>query len=373
MRPVSGPCRRRRRRASASLEPRARELPEPLARLVVRAEPFLVRVLRIARDLVRDGPDLVRQPLAVRGVREQRVDPLARAVVLRQVVLEEELPQNDADADVRERAEREDTVRRRDLRVDVGVLTLDTRDDRADRLGDPRAVDALARLRAEPQRSAIFLDIDGALAPIVPRPEDSFVLEETRAVVRSLVQRYALVAAITGRASDNARELVGVPGVVVVGLHGLELVPVDAEWHERMLSLARGVPFRLEDKGVSVSFHYRGAADEERAREQLEIVATRARALGLKARFGRKVLELLPPVEVHKGTAVRALLERAGLARALYAGDDTTDLDGFAALDGLEVGVRIAVDSPEAPPELLARADAVVDGPAGLLELLRTL
>ena len=234
-------------------------------------------------------------------------------------------------------------------------------------------MDALARLRAEPQRSAIFLDIDGALAPIVPRPEDSFVLEETRAVVRSLVQRYALVAAITGRASDNARELVGVPGVVVVGLHGLELVPVDAEWHERMLSLARGVPFRLEDKGVSVSFHYRGAADEERAREQLEIVATRARALGLKARFGRKVLELLPPVEVHKGTAVRALLERAGLARALYAGDDTTDLDGFAALDGLEVGVRIAVDSPEAPPELLARADAVVDGPAGLLELLRTL
>ena len=234
-------------------------------------------------------------------------------------------------------------------------------------------MDALAELRAKPQRAAIFLDIDGALSPIVARPEDAFVPEETRSVVRGLVSRYALVAAVTGRTSADAAQMVGVDGVVVAGTHGLELVEVDDVWRARMRELARDVPFRVEDKGVTVSFHYREAADEAHAREQLEAVATRARSAGLKARFGRKVLEVLPPVDANKGTAVRALLERAGLARALYAGDDTTDLDGFAALDGLEVAVRVAVDSPEAPPLLLAAADVVVPGPPGLLQLLRSL
>jgi trehalose 6-phosphate phosphatase len=234
-------------------------------------------------------------------------------------------------------------------------------------------VDALARLRAEPERAAILLDVDGVLAPIVARPEDARVPDETRAVLRSLVARYALVGVVTGRPSSDAARLVDVPGVAVAGTHGLELEEIDPVWHERMLELAAGVPFRFEDKGLSVSFHYRDAEDEEAARAELEAVAARAEALSLKARFGRKVLELLPPVDADKGTAVTRLLELAGLSRALYAGDDTTDLDGFAALDDLEVGVRIAVDSAEAPPELAARADLVVESPAALVELLRTL
>ena len=85
------------------------------------------------------------------------------------------------------------------------------------------------------------------------------------------------------------------------------------------------------------------------------------------------VLEVLPPVEASKGTAVRRLLGQTGLRRALYAGDDTTDLDGFAALDGLETAVRIAVSSAEGPVELGERADLVVGSPAALLELLRQL
>jgi trehalose 6-phosphate phosphatase len=234
-------------------------------------------------------------------------------------------------------------------------------------------VDALARLHAEPERAAIFLDVDGTLAPIVERPEDAAVPDDTRAVLRSLVDRYGLVGAITGRPSPEAARLVDVPEIAVAGKHGLELEEIDDVWHERMLELAVGVPYRFEDKGVSVSFHYRDAEDEQAARAELEAVAARAEALGLKARFGRKVLELLPPVDAHKGTAVLRMLELAGLSRALYAGDDTTDLDGFAALDGLEVAVRVAVDSPEAPPELAARADIVVDGPSGLVELLRQL
>jgi trehalose 6-phosphate phosphatase len=91
------------------------------------------------------------------------------------------------------------------------------------------------------------------------------------------------------------------------------------------------------------------------------------------ARFGRKVLELRPPVDANKGTAVRQLLAGHGLRRALYAGDDTTDLDAFAALEELELGVRVAVATEEGPPELRERADVVVESPAELLDLLRGL
>jgi trehalose 6-phosphate phosphatase len=234
-------------------------------------------------------------------------------------------------------------------------------------------VDLLEPLRESPERTAILLDVDGTLAPIVERPEDAYVPDETRKVLRGLVARYALVAAVSGRPSEDAARMIGIPQIPIAGTHGLELEEVPQEWRDRMHDLARDAGLPFEDKGVSISFHYRGADDESRAREELESVAARAASVGLRPRFGRKVLELLPPIEVHKGTAVRRLLERAGLGRALYAGDDTTDIDAFAALETLELGVKVAVSSPEAPPGLLALADVVVEGPAGLLELLRRL
>jgi len=96
-------------------------------------------------------------------------------------------------------------------------------------------------------------------------------------------------------------------------------------------------------------------------------------AENLVPRWGRMVLEVRPPVEADKGTAVAALVGRAGVRRALYAGDDTTDVDAFAALDGLDLGVKVAVGSAEAPPALVAVADLVVEGTDGMLELLRKL
>jgi len=78
-------------------------------------------------------------------------------------------------------------------------------------------------------------------------------------------------------------------------------------------------------------------------------------------------------LDTTKGTAVRHLLAETGLQRALYAGDDTTDLNGFDALDGLEVAVRVAVASPEGPADLARRADVVVASPAAFLDLLRGL
>ena len=235
-------------------------------------------------------------------------------------------------------------------------------------------MDLLTHLSEDPSLAALFLDVDGVLAPIVPRPEDARVPEETRAELRRLNGRYALVACISGRAGADAATIVGLPELVYVGNHGLELLPAAEQWRERLRTFLTGVEWpRLEDKGLTAAFHYRDAADEAAARADLEAVAERAHEAGLVARFGRKVLEIVPPVRADKGTAIRSLLAERGLRRALVAGDDTTDLDAFRALDGLEVGVRVAVASDEGPPELRQAAVVVVHGTAELLSLLRRL
>jgi trehalose-phosphatase len=235
-------------------------------------------------------------------------------------------------------------------------------------------VDALSRIAAEPGEAALFLDIDGVLAPIVERPEDARVPDETRTELARLGGLYALVACVTGRPSEVAREIVGVDGLTYVGEHGLELDPEAQTWAAAIHGFAIEVPWvDVEVKPLSVAFHYRTAPDPEVAREQLEAVAAGALDLGFHTRWGRKVLEVLPPVAASKGTAVRHLLDTTGLTRALYAGDDTTDLDGFAALDGLETAVRIAVVSAEGPTELGERADVIVGSTETFRELLSRL
>jgi trehalose 6-phosphate phosphatase len=233
--------------------------------------------------------------------------------------------------------------------------------------------DALARLSDDPARAGVFLDVDGTLAPIVSRPELAEVPAETRAELRRLVSRYALVACISGRTGAEARRLVGVDGIFYAGVHGLELAPEADAWRTPLREVA-GLEWPwVEDKGLTVAFHWREADDEDAARASLEEVAERAQALGLEARWGRKVLEVRPPVDADKGTAVRLLLAEHGLQRALYAGDDTTDLDAFRGLDGLEVAIRVAVASAEEPAGLSEAADVVVESPAALLDLLRLL
>jgi len=91
------------------------------------------------------------------------------------------------------------------------------------------------------------------------------------------------------------------------------------------------------------------------------------------------VLELRPPVEFHKGLAVRELVGRFGARVALFGGDDVTDLDAFEALDELVAGgqlaraVRVGLSSDEGPPEIVERADLAVDGVAGFRTVLQAL
>ena len=240
----------------------------------------------------------------------------------------------------------------------------------------PGSDDLLAPLGAAPAETGLFLDFDGVLAPIVDRPEDAEPPPETRAELARLVGRYALVAVVSGRASEDVRARVGVDGVVYVGSHGLELEPQAERWRRTLATFAADAPWPAEEievKGLAVAFHFRGHDDERDAVGRLDAIAESAREEGLVARYGRKILEVLPPVGSHKGTAVGSLLEQRGLRRALAAGDDTTDIDSFAALDGLDVAVRVAVASEESPQALVEAADLVVGSTDEFLALLRRL
>jgi len=232
--------------------------------------------------------------------------------------------------------------------------------------------DPLEPIREAPEQSALILDVDGTLAPIVARPELAEVPGSTRAELSRLTGRYLLVACVSGRSGADAQRLVGVEGILYVGNHGLELDTRAEALTARVAAFRDSVGREVEDKSLTLSYHFREVGDESAARQELEAVAERARAEGLVARWGRKVLEIRPPVDADKGTAVQALVRESRAKRALYAGDDGTDLDAFAGLASadLEHFVRVAVASDEAPRGLLKAAALVVDGPEELAMVL---
>jgi trehalose 6-phosphate phosphatase len=259
------------------------------------------------------------------------------------------------------------------------------------------AIDSLLDpLRAEPDRSAILSDLDGTLAPIVADPFAATVPPHTREVLERLCERYVLVGCVTGRRAADARRIAGVRGMVYVGNHGLEaLRPGEGEpgptvelgeaaraaaevvaGLDREELAAAGI--RIEDKGPIQALHWRTAADEERAAEIGRGAAEQAAAAGLVPRWGRKVLELRP-AEADKGGAVRSLVASRDLRRAMFGGDDVTDLDAFAALRELErdgrlrAAIAVGVDSPEAPEGLAAASDLLVSGTDSYLDVLQFL
>lgn len=228
-----------------------------------------------------------------------------------------------------------------------------------------------------------MLDFDGTLAEIVARPEHARPVDGARGALIELARRYRSVAIVTGRRSEEVAALLDVPHVTYVGLYGLEDVAdelVTAIVPRVQTATVEIAEAWVEDKGVSVAVHYRQAPDPVSARAALLValqpVATEA---GLELIEGKMVLELVPPDRPLKGGAVERLVREHGLQEVLYAGDDHADLDAFDALDRLigsgdvRAAVRVAVRGPETPPALVDGADVVAEGPAGLVELLRTL
>ena len=258
-------------------------------------------------------------------------------------------------------------------------------------------VEALEPIRSDPTRAAVMLDIDGTLAPIVRHAADAHVPESTRSVLIEIAKRYGFVGCVSGRRATTARQIVAIGTITYIGNHGLELLrpgatapevdPEVAAWSARMREFSARVytseyqrlRVRSEDKGAIAAFHWRGAPDEARAQEAMVAVAERAQGAGLAVHWGRKVLEIRPPIPLDKGRAVRALLRGSDVTGALYAGDDRTDIDAFnglqalAAEGALETVLRVAVASDEAPPELTRHADVVVDGTDGVRDLLGAL
>src|SRR5262245_30967219 len=187
---------------------------------------------------------------------------------------------------------------------------------------DDWVMQALAALTADPTATALLFDVDGTLAPIVPNPDDARVPDATRAELRRLAARYALVACVSGRTGEVARAIVGVPELTYVGEHGLELDPDADAWAERIRTFSARAPWPAEEKPLTAAFHYRTAPDRDAARREREQIDAEAKDAGFRTRWGRLVLEVLPPLDASKRTAVTHLLDRQGLRRALYAGDD---------------------------------------------------
>lgn len=251
---------------------------------------------------------------------------------------------------------------------------------------------ALEPFRVHPERAGVFVDFDGTLSDIVFIPSDARPVEGARAALDALADKLALLAIVSGR---SARQLVDWLGdeVEIWGTHGAERahsgVLEVAEVVRPYLSMMEQVKTKaaaevahlgipgviIEDKGSMIGLHFRAAEDRPRAQEALAGLAQRlATEYGLRQAGGRLAYELRPPVELSKADVVLRRARECELAACMFIGDDRVDLPGFDALDELERegihAVRVAVDSAEAPAELLERADLVLPGPLAVVGFL---
>jgi trehalose 6-phosphate phosphatase len=240
-----------------------------------------------------------------------------------------------------------------------------------------------------PWRAAVLTDFDGTLATIVNDPAAARPLPGAMATLQALARQLGRVGVVSGRPAAFLHDRLNLDGamgerLMLIGLYGLERCvegqlsdhPEALTWWPTVAAIAdqadleRPEGLFVERKRFLVAFHFRTCPEHgEWARAFAERQATR---WGLRLESGRMVYELRPPVDIDKGTVVTELA--SGFDAACFLGDDRGDLHAFAALDRLrEAGVhtgKIAVHSPEVPPELLEAADLVVDGPRGALALL---
>ncbi|MEU2586070.1 trehalose-phosphatase [Streptomyces avermitilis] len=263
----------------------------------------------------------------------------------------------------------------------------------------PGGREGLDAILARPDRAVLAFDFDGTLAPIVPDPDQARVHPDAVPALAALAPKVASVAVITGRPAGVAVRyggFAGVPGLehlVVLGHYGAErwdavsgtvnapaphpgVAAVRAELPGFLDQIGAWQGTWIEEKGRAVAVHTRRAVDPQAAfealREPLTDLATRH---GLIVEPGRMVLELRPP-GMDKGVALLEYVREIGAEAVMYAGDDLGDLPAFAAVDKLRSdgvpGLLVCSGSSEVT-ELAERADLVVDGPPGVVNLLHAL
>jgi trehalose 6-phosphate phosphatase len=242
--------------------------------------------------------------------------------------------------------------------------------------------------------SGILTDIDGTISHIAPSPDAATVEVRARRALRRLSGILELVAAVSGRAAEDARAMVEVDELVYSGNHGMEWwvdgtlqqsdlatehVPRVAELLDRAQRELDIEGLLFENKGLTASIHVRETCDPETAEQRvLERVEEHASDLGLRITRGRMVIEIRPPIDLDKGSAVLDLVHRFGLRAGIYYGDDVTDVDAFKALravreEGAGQFFAVGVTGPETPSVVLENADATVDGVNGVIESLEQL
>jgi trehalose 6-phosphate phosphatase len=238
----------------------------------------------------------------------------------------------------------------------------------------------------------LITDVDGTISKTAPTPEKARVTPLCRRYLSQLCPRIALVAAISGRPASQVREMVGIEGMVYIGNHGLE------RWQEGQTEFPQPVRdyteiigattkeltpllalkgIRIENKGGSATIHYRLAPDRELAqREIMKAVQNLTQVRKLRIMPGKMSVNLLPDIEVNKGTATLELIKEYKLRGAIYLGDEITDLDAFSAIHRASrnpdfSGLAIAVTGPETPETLIAEAAFTLNGVNAVGRLLK--
>lgn len=262
-----------------------------------------------------------------------------------------------------------------------------------------RPADPLARaialgeqaLGAEP--SGLMTDFDGTLSRVIGDPKMARLEDGAGEALATLADRLAVVAVITGRAARDARQLIGVPGVLVVGNHGVEwlepglaeptapeLPGVASRLESTLLSVPTPPGVMVERKGLSATVHYRNATHPGRARDAILRALANAPARDIDVREGRMSVELRPRGLGDKGRAARTIIERHALRGVVVLGDDVTDLDMFVAVAELRAGgtvrgaiIAVGGQDHEVPAEVSAAADVTLRDPTAAVQLLRAL
>lgn len=247
----------------------------------------------------------------------------------------------------------------------------------------------LAPWLAQRATVALFMDYDGTLTPITARPEEARLSDVTRQGLEQALHNPNIdTVIVSGRSLADIQQLVGVPGLTYVGNHGFEIegpgISYRHDGAERYRTALDTVAVELEGlgvaggwverKGATLAYHLRDVPQPQRpgAERRAEAICRRRR---VRVRAGKCVIEVLPPVEWHKGHAVLyALVRRHGAdwpskVRALYVGDDVTDEDAFRSLRGIGRSICVAADALPAG----ASADFRLPDPEAVLQLVRWL
>ncbi|HLU77696.1 MAG TPA: trehalose-phosphatase [Burkholderiales bacterium] len=218
-----------------------------------------------------------------------------------------------------------------------------------------KAFDAIEARLAD-RRPFLCLDYDGTLTPIVAQPELAVIDLDARATLGE-VGRVCPTAIVSGRALEDVRRLVGVPWLYYAGNHGFEIeghglsLDVGREYEALMAEVRDALAPRLadmpgillEDKGCTLSVHYRHASERVLPAFYSAVDTLLIERPRLAGRMGKKVLEIRPAVDWHKGRAVRWLHERIDRdAVPIFIGDDLTDEDAFEVIADDGIGVLVS-------------------------------